>query len=631
MTCLLVLLGMLAVQEPDATPEKVPQYDVVVYGATPAGIAAATRAGELGQTVLLVERTGRVGGMMTSGLGYSDFHTLPSLGGFFRDFADRVLASYRTTYGEDSAQVRDCYDGTLFEPKVAGAAFAQVLADAPRVEVRRHHQLVQVALDDPAATPRRVMALTLLDRTTGERPKVAGLAFIDASYTGDLLEAVAAPTAVGREGIGDYGERHAGVTYTSDGRILPGSSGVGDGKIPSYAFRPVLTAVAANRVPVPAPPGYDAADYAAVLPELLAAIETGTIDGVFSDGPSGVLRLRPLPGGKAEVVDQPGGLVRLSLPGENHAYPDGAPLVRKAVYDRHFQWALGLIHFLQTDGRIPQQMRADALRWGLCRDEFVRNGHFPPELHVRQCRRLRGAYVFRESDTQAAPGGVRAPLHADAIAVGDFSIECAGCAAAGPLHPGIVEGAFLVRTQPFQVPYASLHCAEVVNLLAPVCLSATHVAFCAAGTEPTWCSLGEAAGVAAAQMVTSRVDAAGVDVAAVQDVLHQAGTPTVYFADVAPSDPDFALAQRSGTRGLYHGLVDPAEVVLAEPRENFGQYHYPPEHHDAALGSAVTADLAATWLDRLPPADRAEASRLIDALPAADRTRRRVLAILDGF
>src|SRR5580704_5870697 len=112
------------------------EFDVLVYGATPSGIAAAVAAAKDGERVLLVEPSRRIGGMMTNGLSHTDFRTLEGLNGSFLDFAHRVEAYYRETYGADSPQVHDCFHGTQFEPKVALSIFGKMLAEQPRITVR---------------------------------------------------------------------------------------------------------------------------------------------------------------------------------------------------------------------------------------------------------------------------------------------------------------------------------------------------------------------------------------------------------------------------------------------------------------------------------------------------------------
>jgi len=266
--------------------------DVLVYGATPGGIAAAVAAAQAGRSVLLVEPTARIGGLVTSGLSHSDFHSFASLTGSFLDFSRRVEAHYAATYGPASPQVRDSFRGTFAEPKVNLAVFTALLAEHPRITVATGLTLAHVDLARPAgdAGP-RIAAATFTRTPAGTRPAAGAAAsppaplthrarvFIDATYEGDLLAAAGVPWRAGREGRATYGESLAPP--------------VGDTQLQAYNFRFIMTRDPALRVAPVAPPGYRREDFVPVLD----ALASGKIKKIFGY-PSGCIfkaQTPPLP------------------------------------------------------------------------------------------------------------------------------------------------------------------------------------------------------------------------------------------------------------------------------------------------------------------------------------------------
>lgn len=97
----------------------VSQADVAVLGATPGGIGAAIAAARRGRRTVLIEPSPCIGGLMTSGLGATDIHSLDAAGSLFMEYVGKVLLYYSETYGPDSEQVVHCRRGVRFEPSVA--------------------------------------------------------------------------------------------------------------------------------------------------------------------------------------------------------------------------------------------------------------------------------------------------------------------------------------------------------------------------------------------------------------------------------------------------------------------------------------------------------------------------------
>lgn len=590
------------------------RYDLVVFSATPAGIMASVHAARKGHTVALVEPTGRIGGLTTSGLSYTDFRTQEAVTGGFREYMDRVLAYYTRKYGADSPQVRDCFFGALAEPHVSLHVFNEMLREQPRIKLMTGSSLEGVAAGGGEEKTIQSIAVRHPSGVTDLEATI----FIDASYEGDLAAAAGAPYRVGRESTREFGERLAGHIFFKDGRILQGSTGLGDQRVQSYNFRIIMTRRPDLRVMPPKPQGYDRSMFL----RLLGHLQSGAIKRVFSEDRSGILRVQTIPNGKADINDIKNAPVRLSLPGSNDDYPEGDATVRQRIVDDHKRYNQGLLYFLQNDPEVPPRIRAEALEWGLPRDEFESTGHFPPRLYIREARRILGRYVFHEQDTFTAPGSVRAPLHTDSIAIGDYTLNCHGEQEPGPLHPTVTEGDFAFSTQPFQIPYGVILPRKVANLIVAVAVSATHVGFSAIRLEPTWSALGHAAGLAAHLAITGRTAPAAVDVGRLQALLHQTGAATIYFSDVSPAHPLFAAVQYFGTRGFFHSLVDPAKVELSPQVLRFGlQYSYAFKHHEARLDTPLSDKTRQQWLSMAPELRGC-------AIPGAASTRGAFLAEL---
>lgn len=544
--------------------------DVVVVGATPAGIAAAVSAARMGQRVVLVEETARIGGLLTGGLSYTDFRSLESVQGFFREYMREVQSHYAGRYGADSPQVRDSFFGALAEPKVSLEILERMVAREKTLRLLRRHRLVAVR--------GRVAAVTLENLGAGgQREEIAARFFIDATYEGDLAAMAGAAVRIGRESTREYGERLAGHIYFKDGRILPGSTGEGDTKIQKANYRVTMTRDPALRVEIARPAKYDRARYAPIV----EWYRSGRLQRAFTTGHDGIFRIQMLPNGKADINDINSSPVGFGLPGENHDWPTASPDRREEIRRQHRDHALGLLWFMQNDAELPESVRRDAREWGLCRDEFVETGHFPTVLYVREARRIVGESTFTEQDTQPMRGGTRARWQRDAVAVGDYTLNSHGVDKPGPPYPDVREGYFVFDSAPFQIPYGVMAPRGFKNLLVPVAVSATHVGFSAIRLEPTWTALGQAAGLAAHLALKE----GSVRVPRLQDLLHERDAITAYFTDIEPGQAEFVRAQRCGARTDFYqrlSLAEPA-VPVGPRRLRFGlQYSFPPGGHAAA-------------------------------------------------
>lgn len=572
-TAFLVLLQVpLAVGHADQGRHDSPK--VVVYGATPAGIAAALNAAEGGRSVWLVEPTGRIGGMLTHGLSHSDFHSFEAINGPFLQFSERVLKHYRAAYGEDAEQVKDSWRGTHGEPSVNLLIFRQMLAERPTITVLTNHRLVEVEVENATITTLRFVL------PESKKVTVKPQLVTDATYEGDLLAAAKVPYRVGREAKSEYSESLAPETA--------------DDQLQGYNFRLCMTQKESNRVPVPVPDNYNREDYAAIIP----LVKAGQFDAAFGyPGRRFILKahLPVMPNGKHDINDVSQGLVRLSLPGHNREYPDGDLATRRLIEKQHLDWQLGLIHFVQTDLALPDEFRQQAATWGLCGDEFADTSHIPSQIYVREARRMVGMHVYTEADTEYAPHDARARLHFDAIAFGEYSHNCHGTGHAGPLIGGRHTGEFYKGVAPYQIPYGVLVPKKMRNLLVPTACSASHVGFCALRLEPIWMSLGGAAGYAADMALAKNVSVQHVDVEALKGRLWSSGAATIHVSDVHPSHPDFVAVQWWGSLGGLHGIEPAPEKPGARGKHIVSQYYEAFPGHAVRLDQPLDDELMARW------------------------------------
>jgi FAD dependent oxidoreductase len=288
-------------------------------------------------------------------------------------------------------------------------------------------------------------------------------------------------------------------------------------------------------------------------------------------------------------------LVRLSLPGKNLGWPDGDAATRQAIFAEHLRDNVGLLFFLQNDFAVPAKFRDEAREWGWCRDEFTETGGLPPQLYVREARRMQGVRIFTQRDSEHAPDDARAVLHRDVIAMGDYGNNCHGTAREGTRFVGKHAGEFYNPVPPYQIPYGTLLPREVDNLLVPVAASSSHVGFCALRLEPIWMSLGQAAGHAAALAVKENSTVQRVNVPALQRRLHADSSALIYVSDVLPGHADWAAVQWWGAGGGLHGLAPMPAKPGQRGKNLHGQYFEANPGHTVDLKAPLDEALATRW------------------------------------
>ena len=489
------------------------EADVIVYGATPGGFCAAIAAAREGAKVVLIEPSAHVGGVNTGGLSFSDSNQTvrSTLLGLFEEWHTRIAADYaaRGVKLPYDVAVKDNSVWT-YEPHVAARVTDAMLKEAG-VSVLTKQPLEGVEKDGA-----RIVGL----RTTAgvHTAKV----FIDATYEGDLMARAGVVWHIGRESRDEYGESFAGRQYPKEKMAIngfdsnglplpfitsvrPGDDQAGEETVMVYSFRLCLTKNPANRIPFPAPKAYDPARF-----ELVRRY--------FQKYPNAPLPwdLYPLPGDKFDANNGIGKMFSMGLVGEANGWCASDPKGRAALWEKHKQYTLEFYQFLTTEAAVPAKIRATMAELGLCRDEFPETQHWSPQLYVREGRRMDGRYTLTQKDI------IDDPKKDDAIAVSSFPIDSHDCRRIA-LPDGVInEGTIFPVRMPgrrhgyaYHVPYRSItpSASESTNLLVPVALSATHVAYSSVRVEPTWMAIGQSAGVAAALAAKAGVSVQALDYA----------------------------------------------------------------------------------------------------------------------
>ncbi|MEW9549135.1 FAD-dependent oxidoreductase [Nonomuraea sp. NPDC050783] len=493
------------------------QAEVVVLGATSAGVCAAVAAARRGLDTVLLEPGRHVGGMTSGGLGYTDLGDARVLGGMAAEFRRAVAGAYGVAPGH--------YAGP--EPHVAERIFLEWLERAG----------VEVVFDAPLRD-----VVTAGGRIVSASGHTAGV-FVDAGYEGDLMAAAGVGYRVGREDRALHGETFAGRREVMPGRhgfpswvspfraggdLLPqvadgpmAEVGAGDGGVMSYGYRVCMT-TAPGRIPFERRPGYDEEHWELGRRLFRHWRERGV------EVPAGrLVGLEPnLPNGKCDGNSL--GPFSLSvLDRSAWAYPEAGPAERERIRLHHLHHAQDLLYFLATDPEVPAPVRAELGRWGLPADEFADTGHLPHQLYVREARRMLGEAHLTEHDLR------RARPWPDAVAMGSYHLDIREVQRTwrwvyehpDPVPMVVNEGYLSVRVPPYPIPYRAIvpRREECANLLVPVCVSASHVAFSSIRMEVQYQMLGHAAGLAAARAAATGADVQDVDVAALQEELAAAG------------------------------------------------------------------------------------------------------------
>lgn len=518
-----------------AAPTDRESHDIVVYGGVPCGIAAAVAAAREGARVLLIEPTKHIGGLSTSGINTAESeHMLVwTIGGIALEFYKRLGDHYQTGKPE-----------FYFESSAAEKVYLNMLREAG-VELR-----FGVRVEKAQTSRRRLEAIALSDGS-----RVAGSVYIDAGYEGDLMARAGVPCTFGRESRAEFNEEAAGVrfeprvvkaaTVDSSGRLLPGISawrhelkeGEAHRGVMNYNFRPTFAKDPALQAPIPKPERYDARRFALLENWILSESAAGRPVALKQ-----ILAFYGRRNGKFEVNNIPDAIISMGHFGGQFDYPDASYRRREEIIADHWDYTLGLFHFLASHDRLPEGLRAEMQSWGLHRGEFVDNRNLPYQLYVREARRMKGAMIVTQRDTM---DDRRKP---DSIGISSHftdSHHVQRCALSKSEF--VNEGRIWRTSMAYQIPYRALtpRAAECGNLLVPGAASFTHVAFSSYRLESVWMIAGHAAGVAAAVAAKGGKSVQELDVAAVQAKLRA----QKQVVDFIPGQPERWTDIRKDTGG----------------------------------------------------------------------------------
>lgn len=548
------------------------EYDICVYGGTSSGVIAAYSAAMQGKTVVVVEPGHRAGGLSSGGLGQTDIGNKQAVEGLSLDFYRRVGQHY----GE--------LEKWIFEPKVALGIFNDYI-ERGGVDMLYGHRILRA---DKQGTRIESVRLQNTGKLLG-RTVVHAKQYIDCSYEGDLMARAGVSYVVGREDNATYDETWNGVQmrhlhqfpdgvdpYRIEGDSTSGllwgisdgtlaAKGSGDDKVQAYNFRICLTDEPENSLPIERPADYDPTRY-----ELLVRlIEASGNHNLYS-----YIIMSHMPNRKTDINNNGG--FSTDMIGMNHNYPEASYRQREKIFDEHLSYTLGLLYFLGHDERVPEKMRTEMLRWGLPKDEYTDNGHWTPQLYIRESRRMVGEYVATQADCEN-----RTTVE-DGVGMAAYTMDSHNCQRI-VIHK---DGRAMVKNEgdvqigigsPYPVSYRSItpKREECTNLLVPVCLSASHIAYGSIRMEPVFMVLGQSAAKAACLAIDGNTDIQKIDVAQIQrmydeDPLLDGTAPDILVDDTAVEPAGNSQWRRVNTYGGYG-----PSLYMLEPTVRTEALRYP--------------------------------------------------------
>ena len=493
-----------------------PAYDIVVYGGTSGGVAAAVQAARMGRSVVLIEPGKHLGGLTSGGLGATDIGNKAAIGGMAREFYRRIRKEYEVDANwkfekrsEFKGRGHEKNEDTAwtFEPHVAEKVFHDLI---------REHQVKVVfgrRLDLKSGVKKDGRRIVSIKMETGET--YAGKIFIDASYEGDLMAKAGVSYHVGRESNKTYGETLNGIQVKnaihhqfikrvdpylrpgdSSSGLLPlvdagpaGADGEGDRRVQAYNFRLCATDRAANRRPWPKPANYDEKHYELLLRNFEA----------------GDLRLpwNPILMPNRKTDSNNNFAFSTDNIAMNYDYPDGDYATRERIWKEHIDYTQGLMWTLANHPRVPEKVRKHFQTWGLAKDEFTDSDNWPNQLYIREARRMIGEYVMIEQNCR----GKR--VAADSIGLAAYTMDSHNVRRY-VTSDGAVQNEGDVQVggfPPYPIAYRSIvpKANECEDLLVPVCLSASHISYGSIRMEPVFMVLGQSAATAASQAIDEGV------------------------------------------------------------------------------------------------------------------------------
>ncbi|MGN6421258.1 MAG: FAD-dependent oxidoreductase [Pseudobacter sp.] len=481
--------------------------DICIYGGNAAGVIAAYTAVKMNKKVILIEPGFHLGGLTTGGLGYTDIGNKYAISGLSLDVYRRIGKHYGK------------FEQWIFEPSVAEDVMKQYIQEAG-VQVIYGHRVEKVE-----KTGTKISSITV-QKEDGASKQIAASMFIDCSYEGDVMARAGVTYTVGREANSLYNETYNGVQLLEghqfpdgiDPYKVPGDSssglvwgvsdgqlaerGAGDKKVQAYNFRICLSNKPENRVEITRPDNYDSTRY-----ELLLRYLQKKVPGDLW----GFLKFDLMPNNKTDINNN--GPISTDMIGYNHNYPEADYATRKKIQKEHEDYTKGLLYFIGHDPRMPEHLRNQMLQWGYPKDEYTDNGNWSLQMYVRESRRMVGAYVMTQHNCEGRE------VAEDAVGMAAYTMDSHNCQRL--VVNGMVKNEGNVEIGgfgPYPISYRSLipKKGECDNLLVPVCLSASHIAYGSIRMEPVFMVLGQSAAIAAALAIENGNDVHQVDIKKLQ-------------------------------------------------------------------------------------------------------------------
>ena len=526
-----ILLSLVLMCASLALNAKTVKADIVVYGGTSAGVAAAVQAAREGKSVVLVAPENHLGAMSSAGLGFTDSGKTATIGGVSKEFYHRIWLEYKKPeswkFGKKRENFKASGQGTkamdderelawIFEPSVAERVYDNWLQEL-KIPVYKNTYLDRSKKGVRKSKDGKIVSFKSLKGDV-----FAGKVFIDATFEGDLMAAAGCSYTVGRESNSVYKENYNGsrlgkfsghrhhfqkqvdpyvekgnpksglLKHVSSEPIAP--LGEGDNRLQAYCFRMCLTDLPENRVPFPKPENYNADDYILALRYYEA------------EGRRDFLKNDRIMNGKTDTNNQ--GAFSTDFLGGNYDYPEADYKTREKIVKSHKDYQLGLLYFLSNDERVPEKLRKDISRWGLAKDEFTDTGNWPFYLYIREARRLIGEYVMTEHD---CTGRASTPK---SIGMGSYTLDSHNTVRY-VTPEGFVqnEGDVGAGCKPYKISYGSIvpKKSECTNLMVTNACSASHIAYGSIRMEPVFMILGHSAATAASMAIDKNMPVQDVD------------------------------------------------------------------------------------------------------------------------
>ncbi len=571
----LFLLGTIlcvsALQSSFAQTPAQKTYDICIYGGTSSGVIAAYTAAKLGKTVLLIEPGRHLGGMSSGGLGLTDIGNKYAISGLALDFYRRIGRHYGK------------FEQWVFEPHVAENLFKDYIQRA-KVEVKYENRLTGVSKKGNLITG---ITLENTSKKTADQ-RIKAKMFIDCSYEGDLMAKAGVSYTVGREANDLYKETFNGVQLM-DGHQLPNgidpykvagdpssgllwgispgtleNDGTGDKKVQAYNFRICLTNNKANQVPITKPENYQPERYELLIRQMEKRPWKSLQDGFIWSG---------MPNGKTDINNRNG--FSTDMIGMNWDYPDADYKRRAEIWKAHTDYTKGLLYFVGNDPRVPAHIRTELNRWGYPKDEYTDMGNWSHQLYVREARRMVGELVMTQHHCQGKE------VVTDGVGTAAYTMDSHNCdrlVVNGMVknEGNVEEGGF----GPYPISYRSIipQRSEVGNLLVPVCLSASHIAYGSIRMEPVFMVLGQSAAVAAVLAIDRKQTVHQVDVATLQAKLKEDPLMDGSSPEIVVDNNDLLKVEKNGDWTVHQSGGYGPNYFVSDPKSTApSSIRYKPE------------------------------------------------------